>query len=542
MTELRPTVRVLSVALLALLLGGGGSLAQEQTEVVFSPHQGQDIAISKALLEAQECIYMALYSISSESDWVDEPAGGAPAHEVERWQAFRERLERGEVKPFDMIKHKAAQGVKCRLVLHRAALDPWAIDTAKAYQDAGVEVRWTHKTMHNKFCVIDKHTLINGSGNWSRGAAERYSENTMIFRDQPALAQQFLREFYYLWYTLLEKGRAEEFDRELLPVPEPDPKHFVERHVTHQPWRAVEAYFTSENGSTQEYTCADRIISEMRRARKQLWIMINHFNMGRISWALTRLHRERNQNADPTDDLEIKVLMDLGEYDASSTGVSRAKELEQAGIEVRYKTYSLSFYYQRAQFMHHKVMIVDSERLVTGSYNWSSTAEFKNYENITVHQGPTQQTLIDAVEGEFQQLWELRRDLFPDFKRAVLSQPGDPGYRRWVPVHFSRGHPYFHTPMTLSRAELESFREHLEQLGYRPALEGDQEAMDNHNLAYFDKETGTFTNQPPTDATFVEDEDTVRTPVTNTTGLVGGVAETVTPVTPVEPAPEPTPE
>ena len=34
--------------------------------------------------------------------------------------------------------------------------------------------------------------------------------------------------------------------------------------------------------------------------------------------------------------------------------------------------------------MHHKVMIIDGHILVTGSYNWSQSAEDDNDENIIV--------------------------------------------------------------------------------------------------------------------------------------------------------------
>lgn len=504
------THRALPWLLIALAALAPIARAQSET-VVFSPYEQQDIAISKALLEAKTSIDMALYSISDESDWVDDPGPGADPADVELWKAFRARLETGDVKPFDMIKKKVLEeGVTARLVLHRAALDPWSIGFATSFHELGIEVRWTHKTMHHKFAIVDQKLIISGSGNWSRGAAERYSENTIIFRDHASLARQFAGEFRYLWDTLLPAGRASVFDPATAPVPEPDAAFFLERTVSH-PWsRPVEAYFTSENAGTWEYTCADRIISEMRRAKREIKVMINHFNIARISNALIAIHRARNQNADPQDDVKIQVLMDLGEFDAGESGLSRSADLERAGIEVRYKAFSLSFFYPKAQFMHHKVLITDSERMVTGSYNWSRTAEHKNFENITVHSGPSQQALIDRVEGEFAQLWDLRRDLFPDFQKAVLSKPGDEGYRRHVPVHFMG--KYFHTPMTLTRAEMESFRKPLEALGYRPANE-DPEDPDtkNHQMMFFDKETGTFTSQAPAEAAFVADEDAIRT-------------------------------
>jgi phosphatidylserine/phosphatidylglycerophosphate/cardiolipin synthase-like enzyme len=363
--------------------------------------------------------------------------------------------------------------------------------------------------------VIDRKVLINGSGNWSRGAVERYSENTVIYRGHPRLTWQFLREFYYLWNALTAADRADEFDEALLPVAAPSTWFFVPRNVGH-PLAPVQAYFTSENGSSSDYTVADVIISEMQRAEKQILIMVNHFNMRRISRALIRLHRDRNENTDPDDDVEIKVLMDLGEYDAAN--ISRAAELEDAGIEARYKTYSLGFHYTRAQFMHHKAMIVDGERVTTGSYNWSRTAEHRNYENITVHAGPTQQALVAAMKDEFSRLWDSRRDLYGEFARAVLSQPGDADYRRYVPIHFLKDADYFRSIMTLTRDELDAVRQPLEAAGYLPP-HLDAAASESLRL-FFDKETGEHTNDVPP-GTFID-----QTPHGAATGIAAAVGST----------------
>ena len=483
---------------LALLLA---TLAQAQTEtLVVSPRQRQDFAISQTLSGATTSIDMALYSISHESEWVDDPGPDATPAQRQRYDDFRARLASGDVMVFDMLKKKVQEdGVAARLVLHRAGLDPWAVERAEAYTAIGVEVRWTHKTMHNKFAIVDGKTLISGSGNWSRGAAERYSENTVIYEGHKWLVKKFRREFDYLWDTLLAEGRAEKFAGQA--TDEPDTDYFVPRVARHFAWDPIEAYFTSENRSTSDYTCADQIIAMMRRADKQILVMINHFNMRRISDALIAINEERNKNADPNDDIEIKVLMDLGEYDA---WISRARALEQAGIEVRYKFFSLGFWYPQAQFLHHKVLLVDGDEMVTGSYNWSRTAEHKNYENITVHRGPTQRPLIQSMVQEFWYNWDLRRDLVEPFTAAVLSEPGDANYRRYVPVHFMR-HDYYHEPMTVTRAELTVIRKHLENLGYEvPEADEKDPAIQARNGRYFfDKETGEYTDAVP-DGVFLE--------------------------------------
>ncbi|PZV75492.1 phospholipase D-like protein [Algoriphagus aquaeductus] len=42
--------------------------------------------------------------------------------------------------------------------------------------------------------------------------------------------------------------------------------------------------------------------------------------------------------------------------------------------------------------MHHKFCVIDNQVVITGSYNWSNNAEFRNDENVTVEHNPEQAT------------------------------------------------------------------------------------------------------------------------------------------------------
>ena len=43
--------------------------------------------------------------------------------------------------------------------------------------------------------------------------------------------------------------------------------------------------------------------------------------------------------------------------------------------------------------MHDKFCVIDNQVVITGSYNWTTNAEFKNDENITVQKDPEQATI-----------------------------------------------------------------------------------------------------------------------------------------------------
>jgi mitochondrial cardiolipin hydrolase len=68
---------------------------------------------------------------------------------------------------------------------------------------AGVPVRVDKSPyhMHHKFAVFDRTFLVNGSYNWTRGAAEYNFENVMDTAD-PGLVSAFGAEFERLWAAL----------------------------------------------------------------------------------------------------------------------------------------------------------------------------------------------------------------------------------------------------------------------------------------------------------------------------------------------------
>src|SRR5690349_12789340 len=59
----------------------------------------------------------------------------------------------------------------------------------------------TPNHMHHKFMVVDQHSVLTGSYNWTRGAARFNHENIIITKD-PTTVRHFTREFDKLWPTM----------------------------------------------------------------------------------------------------------------------------------------------------------------------------------------------------------------------------------------------------------------------------------------------------------------------------------------------------
>lgn len=381
--------------------------------VYFSPNGGGAEAVAAMVDGATSTVDVAMYSITTNASNPIWPA----------------------------LQRAVARNVRVRILLDQATSSNKS--KADALAAIGVHVFGVGSTtLHEKYAIVDagKSTarLSNGSANWSLGAMTRYSENTVLWGRNPALIAAFQKDFDRL---LIEKGR---------PLSANAAQHKVATVLPFVPpgLRREQALFSSANTNATTIV-ADRLIQRIAAATSSVYIDVAHFNSKSIAAALIKLHRDKPQ-------VKIEVLMDLGQYGDSK---SRAKELERAGVPCRYKTYSLVYLQPRAQLMHHKTLIVDEKRVVSGSYNWSDTAEKNNYENVVDIDGDggPNQALVAAYVAEHKKLWSLNRDVYPRFRAAMLATPSNAAiYKKIIPVHFDT--PYFDTVMTLTRAEIAPVR------------------------------------------------------------------------------------
>jgi phosphatidylserine/phosphatidylglycerophosphate/cardiolipin synthase-like enzyme len=94
------------------------------------------------------------------------------------------------------------RGVAVRIVSDDAKADDPGSDVDRLEQ-AGIAVRFDRSPfhMHHKFAVFDGTTLLNGSYNWTRGAARDNQENLTITIDR-GLVAIFAAQFDRLWEAL----------------------------------------------------------------------------------------------------------------------------------------------------------------------------------------------------------------------------------------------------------------------------------------------------------------------------------------------------
>ncbi len=402
---------LLAIALTAV--AAPHATAQDGPRNYFSPNGGGAEAVAAMIDGATSTVDVAMYSITTNASNPIWPA----------------------------LQRAVARNVRVRVLLDQATSSNKS--KADALAAIGVHVYGVGSTtLHEKYAIVDagKPTarLSNGSANWSLGAMTRYSENTVLWGRNDALIASFQTDFDRLLMTkgkALSANAAQHKVATALPLVPPGA-------------RMEEALFTSANTSTSTIV-ADRIIQRIAAAQTSIYIDVAHYNAKTIAAALIKLHRDKPA-------VKIEVLLDLGEFGDSK---SRSKELERAGIPCRYKTYSLVYLQPRAQLMHHKTLIVDEKRVVSGSYNWSDTAEKNNFENVVDIDGSSgpNAALVASYVAEHRKLWDLNRDVYARFRAAMLATPTNAAiYKKIIPVHFDT--PYFNTIMTLTRAEITPVR------------------------------------------------------------------------------------
>ena len=128
--------------------------------------------------------------------------------------------------------------------------------------------------------------------------------------------------------------------------------------------------------------CESLLIDLIEGAKKSIHVMIYSFTLDELSEALIEA---KNRGVD------VKVVIEA--ENAFSKG-SEYRKLLEAGVRVKLD--------RNPALMHHKVMIVDWRIVVTGSYNWSWSAENRNDENLVILDDPRTASLY---ETEFQRVW-----------------------------------------------------------------------------------------------------------------------------------------
>jgi len=153
----------------------------------------------------------------------------------------------------------------------------------------------------------------------------------------------------------------------------------LESHISHLESQlnasVLGIYFSPKGG------CEAQVLRWISRANVSIHILIYSFTLDSMDDALVEAYNRG---------IEIKVVF---EKEQIST-YSEYQKLKAAGVLVRNDT--------NPDLMHDKIMIVDGVIVLTGSFNWSDSAENSNNENLIV----INSTYVAAqYEAELWKIW-----------------------------------------------------------------------------------------------------------------------------------------
>lgn len=146
---------------------------------------------------------------------------------------------------------------------------------------------------------------------------------------------------------------------------------------------SVDVYFSPENN------VRSHILTVLGRAKKSVDVAMFSFTDRRLAQKMVAISKR----------LKVRVLLDP--KNASDNPYSKAGYLSNNGVNIRYaKVMSV---YGIEGIMHNKFAVIDGKIVLTGSYNWTASANSRNNENMLIIRNKR----IGAIyEKEFSRLWK----------------------------------------------------------------------------------------------------------------------------------------
>jgi len=262
----------------------------------------------------------------------------------------------------DALIRAHERGVQVRVVMESDNLDGSA---PQALVEAGIPVLGDRREglMHDKFIVIDRSEVWMGSMNFTYSGT--YEDNNQLIHIRSVeMAENYTKE-------LEEMFVDDKFGEEVVPeTPNPE----VSTDGTR-----MEVFFSPDDG------VANRIVEILNEAQESIYFMAFSFTTDEFGEAI-RVQAENGLTVAGVME-EEQVKSNVGtEYDF----------FKQAGLDVLIDG-------NEGQ-MHHKTMIVDGEIVITGSYNFSRSAETRNDENLVIFHN---EQIAEVFLKEFQRVYQL---------------------------------------------------------------------------------------------------------------------------------------
>jgi phosphatidylserine/phosphatidylglycerophosphate/cardiolipin synthase-like enzyme len=258
-----------------------------------------------------------------------------------------------------LVRAKNRQ-VRVRLVMESESMDNAAVTRIKS---AGIPVVGDNHEglMHNKFTVIDGKSVWTGSLNMSGGGIYNDNNNLLLLPNEK-IAQDYTTEFEEM-FTQKQFGPDS-------PANTPYPVVMVDG-------RRVEVYFSPDD------KISPRLVELIGSAKTSVEFLAYAFTSNPLADALIARHKAG---------VSVRGVFDASQYESNIGG--EYDNLKQFKLDVRLDKFN--------GLMHHKVIIIDRKVVVTGSYNFTSSADKTNDENVVIVYDPD---LAQLYAAEFERIF-----------------------------------------------------------------------------------------------------------------------------------------
>jgi len=139
---------------------------------------------------------------------------------------------------------------------------------------------------------------------------------------------------------------------------------------------SVQVYFSPEGG------CEQAVIRTINSAKKTIDVAIYSFTSRKIAQSLVAAKKRG---------VRIRIIMDK---DQNRSKYSKKRYLQKYRIPIATN--------RGEGLMHHKFAVIDTQIVITGSYNWTVSANMYNHENLLIIKSPE---LAKIYEKEFTKMW-----------------------------------------------------------------------------------------------------------------------------------------
>ena len=243
----------------------------------------------------------------------------------------------------DALINAHKRGVVVRMVMES---DDMENQEVQQIMDAGIPVIGDHQQglMHNKFMIIDHLDVWTGSMNYTTSGVYK-DNNNLLYIHSSQIAEYYTYEFEQMFnYHLFGPEKIAGTPNPLISIA----------------GTTVEIYFSPEDKA------AERIIKLIQEAQASINFLAYSFTSKDIGEAMMGRARAG---------VVVAGVMDNGQVKTSQT--TEYAPFLKAGLDVRLDG-------NQTGLMHHKVIIIDQQIVITGSYNFTASAETTNDENVVI--------------------------------------------------------------------------------------------------------------------------------------------------------------